>query len=84
MVQSIGPCALYTTRLYIVNWLAIIYTGCAVIGFIGAHGHIAMLFITGIIDADHNGNGLYDAPSTDHAWRLAFNSSTGNEKLHFQ
>jgi hypothetical protein len=28
--------------------------------------------------SDHNGNGSYDAPPTDHAWRLSFNSSTGN------
>jgi hypothetical protein len=27
---------------------------------------------------DHNGNGIYDAPPTDHAWRLSFNSSTGD------
>ena len=28
--------------------------------------------------ADHNGNGIYDPPPTDHAWRLSFNSSTGD------
>ena len=28
--------------------------------------------------ADHNGNGFYDPPPTDHAWRLSFNSSTGD------
>jgi len=28
--------------------------------------------------ADHNGNGIYDSPPTDHAWRLSFNSSTGD------
>ncbi len=28
--------------------------------------------------ADLNGNGSYDAPPTDHAWRLTVNSSTGN------
>lgn len=28
--------------------------------------------------ADHNGNGIYDAPPADHAWRLSFNSSTGD------
>jgi Secretion system C-terminal sorting domain len=28
--------------------------------------------------ADHNGNGIYDAPPVDHAWRLSFNSSTGD------
>jgi Secretion system C-terminal sorting domain len=33
--------------------------------------------------ADHNGNGLYDAPPTDHAWRLAFNSNTGNFVQNF-
>jgi hypothetical protein len=27
---------------------------------------------------DHNGNGEYDAPPADHAWRLTFNSTTGN------
>ena len=33
--------------------------------------------------ADHNGNGIYDAPSTDHAWRISFNSSTGNYVQNF-
>ena len=33
--------------------------------------------------ADHNGNGSYDAPPTDHAWRLTFNSSTGNFVQNF-
>ncbi len=33
--------------------------------------------------ADHNGNGLYDAPPTDHAWRLTLNSSTGNYAENF-
>jgi hypothetical protein len=33
--------------------------------------------------ADHNGNGAYDAPPTDHAWRLSFNSSTGNFAQNF-
>lgn len=33
--------------------------------------------------ADHNGNGEYDAPPTDHAWRLNFNSSTGNFVQNF-
>ncbi len=28
--------------------------------------------------ADHNGNGIYDAPPADHSWRLSFNSSTGD------
>ena len=28
--------------------------------------------------SDHNGNGIYDAPPVDHAWRLSFNSSTGD------
>ena len=28
--------------------------------------------------ADHNGNGSYNAPPVDHAWRQTFNSSTGN------
>jgi hypothetical protein len=28
--------------------------------------------------ADHNGNGIYDSPPADHAWRLTFNSSTGD------
>jgi hypothetical protein len=28
--------------------------------------------------ADHNGNGIYDAPPVDHAWRLSFNSTTGD------
>jgi hypothetical protein len=33
--------------------------------------------------ADHNGNGIYDAPSTDHAWRISFNSNTGNFVQNF-
>ena len=34
--------------------------------------------------ADHNKNGKYDAPPTDHAWRVSFNSgSTGNDTLNF-
>jgi len=28
--------------------------------------------------ADHNGNGIYDAPPVDHAWRLTFISSNGD------
>ncbi len=28
--------------------------------------------------ADHNGNGVYDAPPVDHAWRLTFNSPNGD------
>jgi hypothetical protein len=33
--------------------------------------------------ADFNGNGIYDAPPTDHAWRMTFNSSTGNYVQNF-
>ncbi len=33
--------------------------------------------------ADHNGNGIYDAPPTDHAWRLEANSVTGDVTLDF-
>ena len=34
--------------------------------------------------ADHNGNGQYDAPPVDHAWRVSFNSGkTGNDTLVF-
>ncbi len=33
--------------------------------------------------ADHNGSGQYEAPPTDHAWRLTFNSSTGNYVANF-
>jgi hypothetical protein len=29
--------------------------------------------------ADHNGNGLYDAPPTDHAWRMELNTSSFNQ-----
>lgn len=28
--------------------------------------------------ADHNGNGVYDAPPADHAWRITFNTQSGN------
>lgn len=33
--------------------------------------------------SDHNGNGAYDAPPADHAWRLTFNSTTGNFVQNF-
>ena len=33
--------------------------------------------------ADHNGNETYDAPPVDHAWRLTFNSSTGDHVSDF-
>jgi plastocyanin len=33
--------------------------------------------------ADHNGNGSYDDPPTDHAWRLEFESSAGDDTLDF-
>jgi uncharacterized protein (DUF2141 family) len=33
--------------------------------------------------ADHNGNGSYNAPPVDHAWRLTFNSSTGDVESAF-
>jgi plastocyanin len=33
--------------------------------------------------ADHNGNGMYDAPPADHAWRLDLNDVTGNTTLDF-
>ena len=33
--------------------------------------------------ADHNGNGMYDSPPTDHAWRLTFNSANGDDTVNF-
>ena len=33
--------------------------------------------------ADHNSNGRYDAPPTDHAWRLNLNNALGNDTLSF-
>jgi len=33
--------------------------------------------------ADHNKNGMYDAPPTDHAWQLELNKITGNSVLNF-
>lgn len=33
--------------------------------------------------ADHNKNGGYNAPPTDHAWRLQANNVTGNTTLNF-
>jgi len=33
--------------------------------------------------SDHNSNGLYDAPPTDHAWRLELNNAVGNDELNF-
>ena len=34
--------------------------------------------------ADHNKNGVYDAPPTDHAWRMELNDVMGNTTLTFQ
>jgi len=33
--------------------------------------------------ADHNGNGIYDAPPTDHAWRLETGETNGDVELEF-
>ena len=33
--------------------------------------------------ADHNGNGIYDAPPADHAWRLELNDVAGDSELNF-
>jgi len=33
--------------------------------------------------ADHNGNGCYDTPPTDHAWRLELNAVSGDTTLSF-
>ncbi len=33
--------------------------------------------------ADHNGNGMYDSPPTDHAWRLNLDDVTGDTTLLF-
>jgi plastocyanin len=33
--------------------------------------------------ADHNGNGYYDAPPVDHAWRIEIPSASGNESVDF-
>ena len=33
--------------------------------------------------SDHNENGYYDAPPTDHAWRLEFESTAGDDTLNF-
>lgn len=33
--------------------------------------------------ADHNKNGVYDAPPTDHAWRMALDNVTANSTLNF-
>ena len=34
--------------------------------------------------ADHNSNGMYDAPPADHAWRLELNDVMGDTTLMFQ
>jgi hypothetical protein len=34
--------------------------------------------------SDHNGNGVYDAPPTDHAWRLETGVISGDMDLDFQ
>lgn len=33
--------------------------------------------------ADHNGNGIYDAPPSDHAWRISFANTSGNVVQNF-
>lgn len=33
--------------------------------------------------ADHNGNGMYDSPPTDHAWRLETGETMGDVDLEF-
>jgi plastocyanin len=33
--------------------------------------------------ADHNKNGVYNAPPTDHAWRMQLNNVSGNSTLNF-
>jgi len=33
--------------------------------------------------SDHNDNGLYDAPSDDHAWRIEFTAEAGDKSLDF-
>ena len=33
--------------------------------------------------SDHNSNGYYDVPPTDHAWRLEFESTAGDDTLNF-
>lgn len=33
--------------------------------------------------SDHNDNGYYDPPPTDHAWRLEFNNTMGDDTLDF-
>lgn len=33
--------------------------------------------------ADHNKNGVYDAPPADHAWRMQLTNVTGNSVLNF-
>ena len=33
--------------------------------------------------ADHNKNGVYDAPPTDHSWRMALDNVTANATLNF-
>lgn len=34
--------------------------------------------------ADHNGNGMYDVPPTDHAWRIKLDSINGDTTVVFQ
>ena len=34
--------------------------------------------------ADLNGNGLYDAPPVDHAWRVSFTSTSGDHVENFE
>ena len=47
--------------------------------------HVVEPGISYIVDfyADHNGNGGYDAPPTDHAWRLETGQAMGDVELDF-
>lgn len=76
-------------------WLAVIEAGSMVeVGRTYALGALTFVMeIPGILEdgktyhvdffADENGNGHYDPPGADHAWRLTIDDAQGDETLEF-
>lgn len=46
-------------------------------GIRAGHDYVIDIFV------DHNSNGYYDAPPTDHAWRMELLNANGNETINF-
>jgi len=60
------------SRTTIEETFSVVYTG-----IVTGHSYVIEIF------SDHNGNGYYDAPPTDHAWNLELNDVDGNEVIDF-